>query len=428
MEFPSIGFVLKWIWRFVLIAILFFNLRLCAPSPLALDNHTVPIDLVSQLNANRIAIDSGEPERMQQYFPEGYFFCHALHGLTWVQAALRDPSLTDQAIDESRRASQALRSRTGTGPFPTGLPPGHGMFYCAWTAHLQAGVTLLLCRADGEQKRLDYAAELGELRKQCDAIASALEPSATPFLQSYRGNAWPCDSFPAIHALVTCDRITQEQRYAQVVQKWLADALERLDTETNLFSHTCSVTDGRDVSVARATSQVIILRFLADIDPVLGRQHYQRFRDQFFATFAGIPCVLEYPKGISGQGDVDSGPLIFGRSISGTVLTIAAAQMYGDTNQAHAIAQAGEVVGLPWTSGDTKQYVGGILPVGDIIVGYAHVARPWFDAGDHHIEQPLGLSVFWRWKVHAISLLFLLPNAWTYIKRRRTRARASHFL
>ena len=411
-----IRFLLRWTWWACLLAILFFNLRLYSPTPLAPNQGVLPNEILAQLNANRVAIDAGAPESMQHFFPEGFFFCHALHGLTWVEVALRDSNLRDQAVVESKLAMAAISSRDGTAPFPDSLPPNHGMFYSAWRADLQAGIVLL---TEGKD-----TGELNELRDQCDAIDSALQNSPTPFLASYLGSVWPCDSFPAIHALVIYDHVTQENRYGETVRKWLIDVRDRLDPSTGLVSHTASLPAGRQVRVARATSQVIILRFLADIDAVFASQQYETFRDSFFTTFAGIPCVLEYPPGVDGKGDVDSGPLIFGRSPSGTVLMIAVAQIYGDQECADAVAQAGETVGLPWTTDNRKQYVGGVLPVGDIIVAYSHVARPWITTPQRISGPSHPPSRFWRWKVHAASILFLTPSLLTYLRQRKLNRRA----
>jgi len=155
---------------------------------------------------------------------------------------------------------------------------------------------------------------------------------------------------PAIHALSAYDRVMGEHRYRDTISTWLEDARERVDPETGLLPHTAELPDGRNVGIARATSQMIMLRLLPDIDPIFARQQYEVFRSRYLTTFLGAPCLLEYPSGISGTGDVDSGPLIFGRSLSATVLMMGVAQIYGDQQLADAIAQSGEAVGLPWTS------------------------------------------------------------------------------
>ena len=396
-----IALLLRSILGIAALVIVLANVRLYVPSPLARTNDRAPRHLARQLAASRAALDAGTATEMQQLFPEGYYFSHLFYGLTWVELAMRDSTYEKRAIAEARRSLSCLESQEGSAPFPPGLPPNHGMFYSAWKAHLRAGVVMI--------QRPDTASEdLAVLRHECDALADAMERSETPFLPSYLGAAWPCDTLPAIHAMATYDRLTGETRYSELITDWLTKARQRFDPETGLFPHTASLPDGRDVGVARATSQVIILRLLPDIDAHLAASQYCTFRERFMTTFLGLPCVREYPSGIDGPGDVDSGPLIAGRSLSATVLMMGVAQIYGDRHWADAVAQTGELVGLPWTWDGKKRYMGGVLPLGDIMVGYAHVARPWFGGEAHCPTAPQPLSLFWRCGVHALSAFALL--------------------
>ncbi len=406
LRIPRLG---KWIgrafvgvWLLLILVVLFFNARLYAPSPLANTLDVAPPQLRAQLAANHAALVSGSPAEMQQLFPEGFYFSYLFHGLASVELAMRDPTYVDQAIAEAKWCLQQIESPAGRAPFPRDLSPEYGMFYAAWKCHLRGGIVVLQQASDAPQ--------LDTWRGECDAIAAAIEQSATPFLPSYSGAAWPCDTVPAIHALCAYDRLLHEDRYDRVIKNWLVEVDERHDRQTGLlFPHTASLPDGREVSVARATSQMIVLRLLPDIQPLVAKGEYESFRRHFLTTFLGAPCVLEYPAGTSGPGDVDSGPLIWGRSLSATVLMMGVAQIYGDQALADAIAQTGEVVGMPWTSQGEKRYAAGLLPLGDIMVSYAHAARPWFSPAEHRSETPYQVSFWWRLPIHAISLLVLLP-------------------
>jgi hypothetical protein len=400
-----------------LVAVLFFNVRLYSSSPLAPSGDDEPPALVAQLAANRSALEADSPTQMHELFPEGYYFSYLFHGLTWVELAMRDDSHAEHAIEEAIWCLSHLDSPAGRGPFPSNLPPDHGMFYSAWKCSLRAGVVVLQQGNDPNQ--------LAQFRSECDAIARTIEQAENPFLASYDDAAWPCDTTPAIHALSAYDRITEESRYGGVIAAWLEDACERLDPETGLLPHTAELPDGRKISMARATSQVIMLRYLPDIDADLAKGQHSRFRERFLTRFVGAPCVLEYPSGVSGPGDVDSGPLIFGRSLSATVLMIGVAQIYGDQSLANAIAQSGETVGMPWTSQGQKRYVGGVMPIGDIIVAHAQVARPWFSKSEHHPDTKYRIGPQWRWQIHAVSMLVFLPTALAFFRRRRVVPAAS---
>lgn len=395
-----LGIAVRWSWLVLGALLLFLNLRLYAPTPLPQTRNDVPTGILAQLASSRAALDAGVAKEMQSLFPEGYYFSYLFYGLTWIEVAMRDPNYREKAVTEALWVSAKLNSPEGYAPFPATLPPDHGMFYAAWKCHLQAGIVAI--------DRSNETA-LKQLRKECDVIASALSNSPTPFLASYLGSAWPCDSLPAIHALKTYDRITDENRYQQIIANWLAEAKIRVDKDTKLLPHIASLPDGKNVSEARGTSQMIILRMLPDIDPAFAAEQYTEFRSQYLTSFLGLPAVREYRQNVEGVGDVDSGPLIFGNSLSCTVMMVGLAQIYGDSAHANAIAKVGETIGLPWTSNGQKFYMAGALPIGDIIVNYSYVARSWFSDREHLPAKPATLSKWWRCPVHALSALWFVP-------------------
>ena len=398
------------VWCLLTLVVLFANVRLYFPSVLPRSDSDLPAQIPAQLKSNRRSLESGVPAEMQQYFPEGYYFCYVWHGLTWVEVGLRDPERSNEAIDQAHWCLEHLNSADGRAAFPESLPPEHGMFYSAWKCALLSGIVLL---QDGRNE-----AELSTLQAECDAIAAALNDQETPFPASYHNQAWPCDTVPAIHAMAIHGRVTGDDRYTKTIKRWLGKSRKRLDPASGLLPHSADPTDGHNGTVARSTSQMIILRFLADAAPEFGRAQYEAYRNQFLTSFAGIPCVREYPAGIDGKGDLDSGPLIFGHSLPATVLMMGTARIYGDDHVAAAISQAGETVGLPWTSDAGKTYFGDALPIGSIIVTWSQIARPWLGGKEHQVDARAELSPFWRWPVHLWSCLMAVP---VIIERRRKR-------
>lgn len=154
----------------------------------------------------------------------------------------------------------------------------------------------------------------------------------------------------------------------------------------------------------RGTSQTIILRFLADIDPGFATEQYERFRNHFVDSVLGVPSILEYPRGMRGPGDIDSGPLIAGVSISATVVGMGVAQVYGDHEISQAISQFGEVFGFPF--GIKKRcYLGGRLPVGDAFAVHATTALAWIGKDSDFTVPGKPVSRFWRGGIHLMSIL-----------------------
>ena len=289
-------FAFRWSWRLLLAAVLFFNCRLYWHSPLAQNTNQVPGSLRQQLNANAKVLTSNAPRRMQLIFPEGFYFCHVLHGLTWIEAAQRDYSLTDEAIENAKLAYENLDSEEGRDAFPSDLPPDHGAFYSAWKVHLLAGIVMLQLQEGQEASSKERAlaeTDLRELQRLCDDWQRLFQEGPSPFFESYHGSIWPCDTLPAIHAMKTCDQITNQDKYQVTIDQWLNAVKQTLDSETGLIPHS-NLADGKQTGQGRATSQMIILRMLPDIDEAFAREQYELFRDRFLTTFSGIPCLYEY--------------------------------------------------------------------------------------------------------------------------------------
>ncbi len=82
-------------------SVLFVNLRLYWPTPLAQETDVVPKRLAAMLANNRSMLDQNAAQKMQALFPEGYYFSYLFHGLTWIELATRDNSFAHQAIEEA---------------------------------------------------------------------------------------------------------------------------------------------------------------------------------------------------------------------------------------------------------------------------------------------------------------------------------------
>ncbi|MDQ2805911.1 MAG: hypothetical protein M3Z04_03145 [Chloroflexota bacterium] len=361
-------------------------------------------DVLPQLRYLRGALAGGAGAQMQGLFPEGDFFTHVLYGLSWVQVGLRRPAdapLRAQAQTEARWAAAYLATPAGRAPFTVGLEPPYGVFYAGWTLWLRSGILQITDPAARDP------AEVAAYAADCAALAAAFDRSATPFLMAYPGQAWPVDSTVAVAALRLHDTLTAP-RYSATIARWIAAAQARRDPATGLLPHRVDPTDGSALDTPRASSSSIIARFLDEIDPVWGADYYAAFRRQFVTTVAGLPGVREYPPGDDRAGDVDSGPLAAGVSLSASAVTLGAALAHGDRALADPLLQMGEFAGVPLAWGDTKRYAFGLLPVGDAFLVWSKTARPWI-APLPIATYPQVVPIWWRWPLHLLGLaLFAL--------------------
>ncbi|WP_043961924.1 hypothetical protein [Micromonospora haikouensis] len=401
--------------------------RLVVPATAGPDGE--PPGVARQLAFLRAALDDGAGEDAQALFPEGWFFAHALYGLARVELGLRKPAGRRAGeLREARWALARLESPAGTAPFDPGLTPAYGIFWQGWTNWLRGGI-LALQPAD----RRDPA-EVARFAEASAAIGTAFDASGTPYLAAYPGQAWPVDSTVAVASLRLHDALLPSgapppdpvrpgapspgapsteappgapppPRFAGTVARWLDGVRQRLDPRTGLLPHRVDPVTGAPAEVARATSQSVIQRFLVDVDPAFARAQYLTFRDRFVASPLGLgPAVREYPDGLAGPADVDSGPLVLGVSLSATVVTLGAAQSQGDAALAGALANYGDLVGLPVDTPTTRRYAIGVLPVGDAFLAWSKTARPW--VADQ--PDPPPATVRWWWRLPLLAALLLV--------------------
>lgn len=366
----------------------------------------------AQLTFIRDALGGGAGEEAQRSFPEGYFFLHVLYGLTWVDIGRGEQGQERaEALREARWALDRLDTPQGRAPFSADLTPSFGIFYAGWTNWLRGGVVSL--RPGGP--------ETERFEAESERIARAFDASQTPYLAAYPGQAWPVDSTVAMASLRLHD-VLLRPRFAATADRWLGLVRQRLDPATGLLPHRVDPVDGAPAEVARGTSQSMITRFLREIDPAFGRAQYLRFRDLFVTRPLGLgPAVREFPRGMTGAGDVDSGPLVLGASLSATVVTIGAARVQGDTGLAAALAGYGDLAGFPVSTPWTRRYGFGLIPVGDAFIAWSKASTPWV-AGS--AEPPARALPLW-WPLPLVLILSGLAVApwirWAMTVRARRR-------
>lgn len=343
----------------VLLSLLALGRVALAPDPSAERGTRVALAQLSYLRQDLEA----RADAMQDLFPEGRVFTLALYGLAWVDIGHGTPDATvrDTALAEARRAlarADAPRSREGYGP-ASGLP--HGIFYEGWTAHLRAGTLHLAGRgAEGDTA----------FRATCERLDAAFR-SGGPFLDTYHGQAWPADNAVGAAALRSCGTLL-DARYTRTARAWLRAALRHADPATGLLPHDAGSPAPRGESVA------LMIRFVHEIDPAVAAAQYRGLERTFATRFAGLlPAVREYPRGVAGAGDIDSGPVVLGVSAPASVVGIAAARITGHHRAAADLRASPEVLGVPVQWRGRRSYAFGKLPIGDAFLAWSSVVRPW---------------------------------------------------
>lgn len=389
----------------ILAAVAIPLVRLHKPSPLETSDPAIVSEALPRLRFLRDSLDRGSAVEMQQLFPEGYLFSYLLYGLSWVQVGVRDPGLKARAVAEARWALSHVDSEAGRAVFDKTLDPPYGVFYLGWSAWLRGVIVWLSGEPDA---RFDT-----DVRVLAEAFSRNLP--GEPFLKSYPGQAWPCDSVVGLAAIRLGDTLNRTDN-GPLIGRWLAAANARRDTATGLLPHTADAGSG-----PRATSQVIILRFLPEIDPEGAVRDWTRFKELFGSDILGIPGIREYPRGSDddgdGEGDVDSGPLPLGMSLSASAVALGAAVIHRDRRAAAALTGLAEATGVPVQWAGRKRYAAGLMPVGDAFLLWSYTAiSP--SAPQFHAENAAWPSRFWRVPWYAAAYLVVMAGALAIFRRR----------
>lgn len=327
-------------------------------------------DIQTQLNSIQGSLLNGSADSTQTWYPEGAFFSYALYGYTLVNQALLQPDdagLVARNVAEIQQVLDKLASEEIRSQFPREQAVEYGVFYHGWVNRLLGGY-LRLNPADTARADLFHW--------KSAILAKAFAKSPTSLLESYPGGCWPVDNIVALDSLLLHDDLYGTD-YAQVVSRWLVITRSHLDPMTGLIPHYVNVDTWQILQGSRGSSMVVALVFLPEIDPQFAAEQYQLFRDQYTHTLLDFVFVREYPRGVNGRMDVDSGILVGGLSPVASGVMMATARVHGDEEVFQRILQLSEVLGIPVTWGVAKHYLLGALPVGEEWLAWGKTVVPW---------------------------------------------------
>jgi len=154
-------------------------------------------------------------------------------------------------------------------------------------------------------------------------------------VETYPGQVYPVDNAAGVAALNLHDRTTGQDHSAAVAATTAAIAAARHDPTGTLYQRTRL--DGLPMDRPRASGTFLTGWFLHRADPALACSLYEDGLHAFAGDVMGLPAMREYPAGLEGDGDRDSGPLVMGYSISATGFAIGAATACGDEATAAAL-------------------------------------------------------------------------------------------
>jgi hypothetical protein len=360
----------------------------------------INLDVLNQLNHLEKGIKKDEVDfKMQNFFPEGYFFTNVLYGLAWadlIESVDKKNPIFQRGVLEIEYSIAKLNSVEGKAIFSPKSPLPYGAFYNGWLTYLVGNYIEAVGEKNATPQLLSY------FKTQCADISQAISKTNLPYLESYQGQAWPADNVLCLASLSLHDKVLPPQ-YKAVISTWIKRIKLFLDKETGMIPHCFSLYDSVGMQGVRGSSQSLMHCFLPDIDSAFAQEQFALYRQNFIQNKIGLPAVREYAINTEGLGDVDSGPIIWDVGTAASVVAIKAMAENHEYALYIPIRNTIEAFGFPINMFESKFYLGNQLPVADAFIAWCNAKNCGYES------IKIG---WWRWQFQLISLLIVVPFCW----------------
>lgn len=325
-------------------------------------------NLRAEVDITRYATGSGV------FDGEWLFGTYQMAGLGFAQTALEHPELrarhvelielcVERMLDERVRAFD--KQAWGDDPIES-LASGRG--HAAYLGYANCVLSYLRLLSPSNR----YAKLNDEITA---ALARRVTESSTLLIETYPAEIYPVDNCAVIASIALYDRATGRD-HATLIKRWLGRCREKyVDRRTGLFYQAVSA-NGAPADAARGSGTCLGLYFLSLVDDSLSAELYQAVRRELAGKFLGFGAVHEYPASApAGSGDIDSGPILLGYSISATGFCVAGARIHADREYFGRLYSTAHLFGAPRNSGESQHFVTG-GPLGDAIMFAMLTAQP----------------------------------------------------
>jgi len=206
-------------------------------------------------------------------------------------------------------------------------------------------------------------------------VASSLSKSPAGFLPTY-GTAlvWPCDHAPAASGLLLHGELRKDEETAAAGRE-MVTRLRALLKRRRGFPAQILPSGEAVVSTPRGAAVAWTAGFLRIGDPDTSRAFADAFFIQFCDADYGYLACREWPRGVKGWEDADSGPIIAGYGTAASALGLGAARGSSHPEYEGQLARTAEVAGVGVYLSTPRQY-----PLENAIYFWARTVRPWLPA------------------------------------------------
>lgn len=208
-----------------------------------------------------------------------------------------------------------------------------------------------------------------------ESTIKTIKRSFNPYIETYPSQTYTADNAALYASLSLYDKLMQQDN-SSLIKEWITYTQEHLiDTSTGLMK---SYVTEDDAPYANSRGSWVGWNsyYLPLIDSAFATDQYEKSKEHLFANLLGFQVLREYPRGVRSSGDIDSGPVIFGASSSGTVFILGGAVREKDTATVERLLKTFEFAGVSLSLGGRKHYISAPL-VGDAIALAMMTGTDW---------------------------------------------------
>lgn len=229
----------------------------------------------------------------------------------------------------------------------------------------------------GAYKLLGGGSEYDDLAKKITrALVRRMKKTRGHYLETFPGQIFVPDNMVVVASIASAQKAFDIDSQ-DILSSWLSHTKTYLlEPETGLITNWVD-DQGRGFGGARGSYSCWNSFYLPFVDAEFSRQQFSLIQKHFVTWLpAGLAGVREYPHGKRGSGDIDSGPVIFGLSTSGTGFGLSGASRFGSNKLQRGLLLTAEAVGSTVKLNDKRYYLVAPL-IGEAIVLAMRTARDW---------------------------------------------------
>jgi hypothetical protein len=310
-----------------------------------------------------------------QFNGEWYFGSFFSSGLGFLQLAIADPrdapryvGLAERCIEKMLSPAVRKFDADSWGKHDPIDALGSDQDHVAFLGYFNLLLSL--------DRLVNPATKYAELNDRITAhLIARVEASKGLLLESYPSETYPLDNCTVIAGVALHQRATGADHH-DLIARWTERCRTKwTDPKTGLLFQAWERNQDKPCDAPRGSGTAFGLYFLSFADARLSREFYGSLCRSLDDGLMSFGAFREYPRGMSGHGDIDSGPVVFGLSLSATGFGIAGAKMFDDRDRFARLYSSAVLAGAPVESGDAIQFTTG-GPLGNALLFAMLTALP----------------------------------------------------